>query len=251
MIDRTPTPADRERLQRDGYLLVRGLVNPQGVERLLSWTTELESGPEVTGRHWIYREPSLTDPRQKLVQRIENFCPFHDGFDAFVRGGALLEWTAALMDAEVLLFKDKINFKMPGGDGFKLHHDQQAGWSTYAPLFVTAMISLDPASAESGCLEIAAGRHREGLLGEAWKPLDETGVKLDSVPTAPGDAIFFDSYTPHSSKPNFTTHPRRILYLTYNLARDGDHRERYYADKYAAFPPDIDRNPAKTYVFRV
>ena len=45
--------------------------------------------------------------------------------------------------------------------------------------------------------------------------------------------------------------PRRILYITYNLASDGDHRERYFADKHASFPPDIDRDREKTYVFRV
>jgi 2-aminoethylphosphonate dioxygenase len=251
MIACNPTPQDREQLQRDGYLLVRGLVNAAGVARLLRWTTELESEPEVTGRHWIYREDSLTKPPRKIVQRIENFCPFHEGFDGIVRHGALLEWASALMGGQVVLFKDKINFKMPGGAGFKLHQDQQAGWSTYAPLFMTAMISLDAASVESGCLEIAAGRHREGLIGEQWQPLDETGIDLKVVATAPGDAIFFDSYVPHASKANFSDSPRRILYITYNLAADGDHRARYYADKYASFPPDIDRNPAQTYVFRV
>jgi len=251
MIDCNPTPSDRGQLQRDGYLLVRGLVNAAGVERLLRWTTELQSEPEVTGRHWIYREDSLTKPPRKIVQRIENFCPFHEGFDGFEREGALVEWTSALMGGQVALFKDKINFKMPGGAGFELHQDQQAGWSTYAPRFMTAMISLDAASIESGCLEIAAGRHREGLIGEQWKPLDETGIDLEVVPTAPGDAIFFDSYVPHASKANFSDSPRRILYLTYNLADDGDHRARYYADKYASFPPDIDRNPSQTYIFRV
>jgi 2-aminoethylphosphonate dioxygenase len=251
MIDLNPTPADREQLQRDGYLLVRGLVNAPGVERLLQWTTELETGPEITGRHWLYREDSLTSPRRKIVQRIENFCPFHVGFDGFVRHGALAEWTSVLMGGPVVLFKDKINFKMAGGAGFKLHQDQQAGWSTYAPLFVTALVSLDAATAESGCLEIAAGRHREGLIGSEWKPMHETGIDLTSVPTAPGDAIFFDSYVPHASQANFTDRPRRILYLTYNLATAGDHRTRYYADKYASFPPDIDRDPARTYTFRV
>jgi 2-aminoethylphosphonate dioxygenase len=63
--------------------------------------------------------------------------------------------------------------------------------------------------------------------------------------------IFFDSFVPHASKPNLTQAPRRVLYLTYNLARDGDCRARYFADKYAAFPPDIDRETDKVYVFRV
>jgi hypothetical protein len=42
-----------------------------------------------------------------------------------------------------------------------------------------------------------------------------------------------------------------VLYVTYNRASAGDHRQRYYADKRASYPPDIERDPAKTYVFRV
>jgi hypothetical protein len=74
---------------------------------------------------------------------------------------------------------------------------------------------------------------------------------LAPIPTLPGDVLFFDSYVPHASKPNLSSHRRRILYLTYNRASDGDHRARYYADKRSSFPPDIDRLPGVEYRFRV
>lgn len=251
MIERIPTVEDVARIQSDGYLVVRNFVNPNQLAELLQWTAQLEAAPEVSGQHWVYREDSITAPSRRVIQRIENFCPYHAGFDRFIREGALIRWTGALMGAPVILFKDKINFKMPGGAGFKAHQDQQAGWSTYAPLFVTAMVTLDAATLENGCLEVAAARHREGLIGEQWKPLEEQGLDLRAMPTAPGDVIFFDSFVPHASKPNLTDSPRRILYITYNLASAGDHRERYFADKHAAFPPDVDREREKTYVFRV
>ena len=251
MIDRTATVQDVARLQCDGYLLIRDFFDPDSVGQLLSWTVELEKAPEVSGRHWVYREDSVTTPVQRVIQRIENFCPYHAGFDRLIRHSAVSRWTSALMGGAVVLFKDKINFKMPGGAGFKAHQDQQAGWSVYAPLFVTAMVSLDAATLENGCLEIAAGRHREGLIGEQWVPLEEQGLELQPVPTQPGDVIFFDSFVPHASKPNLTNQPRRILYLTYNLASHGDQRARYFADKHASFPPDVDRDREKTYVFRV
>jgi ectoine hydroxylase-related dioxygenase (phytanoyl-CoA dioxygenase family) len=251
MIDRIPTGEDGARMQREGYLVVRDFIDPGQVAELLEWTTGLERAPEVSGRHWIYREDSAKAPGQRVIQRIENFCPYHPGFDRFIRRGALTRWIAALMGGPVVLFKDKINFKMPGGAGFKAHQDQQAGWSTYAPLFVTAMVTLDAATLENGCLEIAPGRRLGGLIGQQWVPLEERELRLEPVPTAPGDVIFFDSYVPHASKPNLTDAPRRILYITYNLASAGDHRERYFADKHASFPPDIDRDREKTYVFRV
>jgi len=250
-LNRNPTDAECAQMDADGYLVVRNFFGAGEVDDLLRWTTELETAPEVVGRHWVYHEDSLTEPGRRVIQRIENFCPFHEGFERLIREGALAHWIGRMAGGPVVLFKDKINFKKPGGPGFKAHQDQQAGWTTYAPIFVTAMVTLDPATLENGCLEMTPGRHREGLIGEEWKPLDESGLTLHAVPTAPGDVIFFDSFAPHASKPNFTDAPRRILYLTYNLASLGDHRARYYADKHASFPPDIERDAGKSYVFRV
>ncbi len=249
--DRDPTVAERQAMDRDGYLVVPDFFGARQTADLLAWTEALEHAPEAPGQHWVYHEDSLTEPGRQVIQRIENFCPVHPGFDALIRDGALSRWTAALMGGPVVLFKDKINFKMPGGPGFKAHQDQQAGWTRYGPLFVTALVTIDPATLANGCLEMVPGRHKEGLIGEEWNPLDETGLGLHAVPTEPGDVIFFDSFAPHASKPNLTDKPRRILYLTYNLLSQGDQRARYYADKHAAFPPDVERDGSTSYVFRV
>jgi ectoine hydroxylase-related dioxygenase (phytanoyl-CoA dioxygenase family) len=238
-------------MQRDGYVLVRRFFDARQIDELSSWTAELAMAPVVSGSHWVYHEPSLNDPARLVIQRIENFCPFHPGFEALIQRGALRRWAGGLLGGPVVLFKDKINFKMPGGAGFRAHQDQQAGWSKYAPIFITAMVSLDPATIDNGCLEMAPRRHGEGLIGEEWTPLDDEQLALRPLPTAPGDVIFFDSFVPHASKANLTGAPRRVLYLTFNLASDGDQRSRYFADKHAAYPPDIDRKADESYVFRV
>lgn len=248
---RDPSQDECAAMARDGFLVVPNFFGPDDTADLLRWTEELEAAPEQAGRHWVYHEDSLTEPGRRVIQRIENFCPFHAGFDRIIREGALQRWTSALSGGPVVLFKEKINFKMPGAPGFKAHQDQQAGWSRYAPWFVTALVAIDPATLENGCLEMVPGRHRDGLLGEEWNPLDEAGLELRPVPTEPGDVVFFDSFAPHASKPNFTAKPRRILYLTYNLLSDGDHRAQYHADKHASFPPDIERDGSTEYVFRV
>ncbi len=248
---RLPLQAELDAMHRDGFLIVRNFFDRAETDDLLRWTEELTNAPELPGRHMVYYEDSLTEPGRRVIQRIENFCPFHPAFDDIIRHGALTDWTAALMGGPVVLFKEKINSKLPGADGFKAHQDQQAGWTRWAPLFVTALVTLDPATIENGCLELVPGRHREGLIGEEWTPMDEEGLGLIPVPTAPGDVIFFDSFVPHASKPNFTDGPRRILYLTYNLAEAGDHRERYFAEKRDAFPPDVERDGSKAYSFRV
>jgi hypothetical protein len=190
--DRDPTPEECAWMARDGYLLVRGFFGPDQTRELLRWTTELETAPEQPGRHWVYHEESLTEPGRRVIQRIENFCPFHAEFDALVREGALSRWAAALMGGPVVLFKDKINFKMPGGAGFELHQDQAAGWSRYAPHFITAMITIDPATPENGCLEVASASRLNSLRGPEWQPLARDAIddfELEPLPTAPGDAV--------------------------------------------------------------
>jgi ectoine hydroxylase-related dioxygenase (phytanoyl-CoA dioxygenase family) len=247
------TPEQIECFAREGYVLVPRVFAGAALDELKRWTGEVEAAPETRGRHMVYKEPSLLD-RAPIIQRIENFCPFHVEFNRVLTDDGLIEMVGALFGEPAVLFKDKINFKLLGGDGFKLHQDQQAGWSKYAPLFITALVAVDDASEENGCLYVARGPRAEGLLGPEWRPLEPAeleGRALEAVPTAPGDVLFFDSYLPHASEPNLASASRRILYVTYNRASDGDHRSRYFAEKRVDFPPDIEREPGKTYVFRV
>jgi len=246
--------ADVTHYVRTGWVAARGFFSAAEVAQISRWTDELLSLPEVPGEHMVYYENSLVEPGRKVVQRIENFCPYHAGFDGLVRGGRLEATAAQLLCGTAVLFKEKINFKMAGGAGFEPHQDQQAGWSAYAREFVTALVSIDQATADNGCLEMCNASRFAGLIGQEWKPLTLEEMKsfaLIPVPTEPGDVLLFDSYVPHASKPNFTNVARRILYLTYNRASDGDYRGQYYSDKRASFPPEIEREPGVEYKFRV
>ena len=246
--------ADLDHYARTGWLVRRGLFGAREIADIARWTDELVALPEVPGRHMVYYEDSLNVPGERVMQRIEDFCPYHAHFDQLVRGGLLHAAVEQLLDGPSVLFKDKINFKHPGGAGFEPHQDQQAGWSVYAPMFVTAMVSIDHATLENGCLEMSDGRRLAGLIGDEWAPLTREQMKdfsLRSIETAPGDVLFFDSYAPHASAPNLTDKQRRILYLTYNLAAAGDSRRRYFDDKRANYPPDVERLPGATYKFRV
>jgi hypothetical protein len=246
--------AARDSYARLGWASAPAFFSADEMAEIACWTDAIGALPEVSGAQMVYREASLLTPSAKVIQRIEDFCPHHEGFDRLIRGGRLQRAVEELLGGDAVLFKEKINFKMPGGAGFEAHQDQQAGWSAYAPLFVTALVSIDPATVENGCLEMATAPRQSGLIGREWAPLtagDMAGFALAPVPTRPGDVLFFDSYAPHASKPNLTGDPRRILYLTYNRAADGDHRARYYADKRASFPPDVDRVPGREYRFRV
>jgi len=244
---------DVEYFKRDGYVVVRGLFGAARMRAIRAGVDELQSWPEAPGKYMMYFEESLTD-RRRILSRVENFCPYHRALNDLVMSGEMLGAASQLFGEPGVLFKDKINFKMSGGDGFKAHQDVQAGWDTYASLHITAMVSIDRTTHENGCLEMAPGQHRRGLIGKAWEPLGErelSAMKYVSCPTEPGDAVFFDSFIPHRSAPNLTADQRRVLYITYNRASEGDHLARYYADKRKSYPPDCEREPGKQYVFRV
>ncbi|HKI74140.1 MAG TPA: phytanoyl-CoA dioxygenase family protein, partial [Pseudomonadales bacterium] len=183
--------------------------------------------------------------------RIENFIPYDKTMARVASGAATLNLLGMLMNEPAVLFKEKINFKLPGGNGFTEHQDAPAFTTFGHDYHITMMLSIDASTVQNGCLEVVPGGHRSGLLTTepdltiacdlrddmAWTP----------VPTLPGDLLFFDSYLPHRSGPNRSNVSRRALYATYNRAAQGDVRERYFAAKREAFPPEVEKIPGKEY----
>jgi len=242
-----------EQFHRDGFLLVRTMYSPEEMQDISQWTDEVAESPEITGHYMMYFESSQQDG-SRIISRIEDFVSFHAGFAELITRRRMQQAVSELLGEAAVLFKDKINFKLPGGDGFKEHQDVQAGWDDYADLHITAMIAIDETNADNGSVEMISGMHKQGLLGIKWTPLtdaDTANADYEAVHCKPGDAVFFDSYAPHRSSPNNTDQARRVLYITFNGVSEGDHRARYYADKRKNYPPDIDRDPDKDYAFKV
>src|SRR5690348_11809108 len=158
---------------RDGFIYVPSPFSASEVGEITRWTQEVQDWTEVPGRHMAYYEDDLNSAGARVLQRIENFVPYHDGFRELVADRRILGAVGQLLAEPAVLFKDKINFKLPGGDGYKPHQDQQAGWSTYAPLFITALVTVDEQTVENGCLEMAAGHHKRGMFGQEWEPLGD------------------------------------------------------------------------------
>ena len=234
-----------------GYVIVRRVFDAQEMVKIDTWAREVENTPIDSGRYWVYGEKSQLEPGRTIICRIENIISHHLGFMSL--NTILQKAVGQLLGEPAILFKDKINFKMPGGDGFKPHQDQQAGWDKYADFFISAMVCIDEATIENGCLQMVSGHHRRGLF-RRWEPLtvtDMVNMTFVPIPTKPGDVAFFDCYTPHASEPNLTQRTRRLFFATYNAASKGNHMQRYYADKHESFPPDVDRELGKEYRFRV
>jgi len=248
------TPAQLSEFKRDGFLVLRGFFPPARIATAAASIAALAARPPRAGHEMVYFEDSVTEPGTRVLSRIERFVEEDAVLADLILNSGLTELAGALLEAPAVLFKEKINFKLPNGQGFAPHQDIQPGWDAYASYFISVLVTIDPSTIENGCIELAAGHHRRGWLGERMQPLTPAqlaGVEFVKFPTAPGDVVVFDCFVPHQSAPNLTTQARRNLYLTYNRAREGDFRARYFADKRAAFPPDFERQPGQKLQFKV
>ena len=143
---------------------------------------------------------------------------------------------------EALLFKDKINFKGPGGGGFLAHQDATAyATDALATRHISVRVAIDAADEHNGPLEIPTrpGLHAKGIYentsGVIAKAVEESLGPWEPVLVQPGDMVLFDSSLPHRSVTNTTDRWRRSAYLTYNVRREGDLHAAYYRTKAAAF----------------
>lgn len=218
--------------QRTGWLLTSTL-DAAGVADLRAWVDDVAAWPEHPDAWLHYRE--LTDDGPKLC-RTENFVPFHVGLRALLTTGAMLDVASALLGEQAVLYKEKINYKLPGGAGYSPHQDAPA--YRFVEVHVSCMVAVDDATAGNGCLEVVSAAH------DAVLPTDESGCIRDDVAAAldwvpvvvrAGQTLWFHSRTPHRSGPNRSSVPRRALYPTYNAASEGDLRADYYRQKLAEF----------------
>lgn len=251
------TPKQISEFKENGFIIIRAedIFKPEELYSLKSWTKEVSEWPETPGKWMMYFEKSFKDG-SRILQRSEKFLEHHEGMNSvFGRGGRFEKLCSQLFEEDAILYKEKINYKLPGGEGFKPHQDFAAGWWLYGQsLHISVLVGIDEANEENGCLEVVAGEHNKGLFGEKWAAIPPEKVEeFNWVPltTKPGDVVFFDCFVPHRSAPNSTDSSRRMLYLTYAKESEGDWRERYYADKRRSFPPDCEREKGKSYVYKI
>jgi len=223
-------PEAVEHYERTGWLLTETL-DADGLAELRRWVDDIASWPD-DGDGWLHHR-ELTDAGPALC-RSENLIPFHPGLRALLTTGPLLDTASALLGEPAVLYKEKVNYKLPGGAGYAPHQDAPA--YRFVETHVSCMVAIDDATAGNGCLEVVEGHHREVL------PVDDAGCIRGDVVEAlewcpvevrAGQTLWFHSRTPHRSGPNRSSQPRRALYPTYNARAEGDLRDAYYRQKLA------------------
>ncbi len=238
---------DVERFIHDGFLVKSKFFSDNEIGEIRKWVYEYaKKKPEdwKKGQEMGYYETSLNDG-ERILTRLENFVDYHKNFHDLIYSEKIIGCVEELLGEPCVFFKEKINFKNPGGAGFKPHQDAISRWDDYAKHFMNVLICTDEGTIENGCLEVAPGFHDKGFLGPYDAPIpDEWLKKMEFMPLEHklGDVVFFDGFTPHQSQENKTKNPRTNVYLTYNKLSEGDNREKYFTRKRKELPPDNERD---------
>jgi hypothetical protein len=134
-------------------------------------------------------------------------------------------------DDEPVLFTEKLNLKRPHHGGPNPPHQDYPYWvdtAVGAKDIATAMVFLDDATVENGCLRVAPGSHRSGPWttrtdGDAFlaNEIDMTVYRdVDLVPLEleAGSVVMFGAFLVHQSLPNESDRERRSLLFSYQPA---------------------------------
>ncbi len=283
-VDATPLPpasniqewnAQKEFFQKNGYLWIKNFFSKEQVQLIEGWADDIHSASQKiislmqssgkTSEYFTQMPGTLIIvPESKnpgLACRAEDLLTCYPDLHHFIVG-TVTSYIGRLMHEPYVLFKDKINFKWPGGGAFLPHQDFPA-YEPFGPReHVTVMVSIDPATLENGCLHVAKN-WRETFAGDpaldsaqleagravlpyvtggsahgSIQPEYSKKIAWLALETSPTDLVLINSFVPHYSEPNRSKSPRRAMFFTHNRLKEGDHRVAYYhAKRYDPYNP--------------
>jgi hypothetical protein len=219
-------------------VIERNALGADATRALAGAATEIATwapGSHVWGH---YAESTGAGP---VICRTENVSACHPVVAALVTG-SLRALAAERLGGPAADFKDKINYKQPGGAGFRPHQDAVA--YPGVPRVVSILVAIDACTRASGCLWLASG------VDEVL-PVDDRGVvradvcaslAWDAAELEPGDAVVLDGFVPHYSDVNGTDRARRVLVASYTRADAGYDRATYYERRAAVMTASSERD---------
>lgn len=216
----------------------------QDLAELQRWVMDIfQWGPEK-GKWRHYYE---TTDGKHLLWGTEKLMEYYPPMQDLIAGDRPLSLLKALTAREMVVFKDEIGWKLPGGKGAAPHLDRPA-YSLFAPEFIEIMIAVDAHTAQNGCLEFVPGSHIEavpisadGRIEPAWLEGKEfVPMLLDA-----GDVLIFNESMAHRLAPNETDKRRAAIFGTYHFdLSQPDLRDKFYAHTLIHSPPENGKAPS-------
>lgn len=205
-----------------GYIMLRGLFNPEELKKIKSVLEETDLVP----KHG-YGIPDATGRMPKMVLWR---APGTDVTGMVCRCEKVVTTSEKLLGGEVYHYSTKLMMKEPLIGGRQEWHQDYGYWYQNGLLFPDALsvfVAIDRCNKANGCLQVLPGSHKVGRIEHKFVA-GQTGADLERVEhlkkvfpltymeMEPGDALFFHSNVLHASDANNSSNRRWALIMAYN-----------------------------------
>ena len=219
-LEKIITQEQIDQFERDGYLIVSGLLSAEEATSLRDrFTTIHAEGAEN------YQPLSLEESGGDILRHYPRVM-FPDRFDDLSRDYMLDERLHSilrdLLNDEPLAAQSMFYFKPPGARGQALHQDDFY-LKTKPGSCMAAWISVDKADRENGGMFVVPGSHKIGVLCPHMADMSKSFTTeevdipegLEAIPAdmEAGDVMFFNGSVIHGSWPNSTTDRFRRAFI--------------------------------------
>jgi phytanoyl-CoA hydroxylase len=221
------TEEEVQAYHRDGYVIVKGFLEPREIEKLY----RIAVNDKAVNTNAI----DLNDNTGKKTKLTLWYKPGNDAYGLLTKSERMVRNVDKLLDgdSEVCHFHSKLMQKEPRVGGAWEWHQDYGYWYKNEFLFPdqmnSVMVAITAANRSNGCLQVIRGSHKmgrveHGFTGEqvgaadryvdlALKTMDHVFVELEE-----GDALFFHSNLLHRSEANNSENARWSIISCYNRA---------------------------------
>ena len=207
---------------RDGFVVVEGMFSQEEADVLLKAVGEAS---RVDAHTFEARDVDGNVSKLSLWTDIGE-----DAFGAVSASPRIVNSMQILLRENVYHWHSKVILKEATKGGAWEWHQDYGYWyhdGCPYPRLASAMLALDEATRENGCLKVMVGSHLLGRL-EHGREGTQQGAELqrlaaleDKLPiyyveAKPGSVLFFHCNLLHASEPNLSDHPRIAYICCYN-----------------------------------
>jgi ectoine hydroxylase len=225
--------------ERDGYLLVPGLLDAEETALVLS-AARSDAQLRAHAMH-------IADTKGRSTNLSLWNHPGDDIYGTLARSRRVVDAMEQLLGAEVYHYHSKLSAKEPKVGGAWEWHQDYGYWYQNGclwPQMASVYVALDAATRANGCLQVIRGSHHLGRI-EHGRFGDQTGADPERVQAAlarlelvycemqPGAGLFFPSNLLHASDANHSDQPRWGLLCCYNTR----HNDPYKASHHPGYTP--------------
>jgi phytanoyl-CoA hydroxylase len=211
-------PEQAEQFDRDGYVVLESVFDPELVARV---TAEIDGVESVVDAYLRAQEDERLRIAEAGAITFTVHMVLHSALlRSFATHPAVVGLCADIIGPDANLYWDQAVYKKPEKPRrFPWHQDN--GYTYVEPQqYLTCWVALTDATPENGCPWVVPGVHRLGTMRHryveplGWECFSDPEEAVPA-PVGAGGIVVFSSLTPHLTGPNTTDDVRKAYILQY------------------------------------